>query len=189
MKNIARLLTVSLLLAFTGCVPSLNPLYTDEDLIFDDSLIGVWVDKQTGETWVFSKRGKLEYMLHHIDEDGGQGEYSAHLVRVEDRTFLDIVPEKPGFSQNEYYQSHFFTTHTFVHIVQKEPTVRISVLEPRWLKDILADNPEAIRHERIGGVILLASSPKETQKFLLANLNTREAFSEPFDLTRKNGVQ
>src|SRR5688500_14903488 len=121
MRCIAKLLILSWFFILTGCVPSLNPLYTDQDLISDDSLIGVWIDKKTGETWSFSKCGKLEYKLHHKDEDGKQGEFSAHLVRLEDKTFLDIVPAKPGFSQNEFYQGHFLATHTFVHIVQKEP--------------------------------------------------------------------
>ena len=190
MKNIAKSLIIGLLLAFTGCVPSLNPLYTDQDLIFDKSLIGVWVEKDTHETWALSScDDKLEYKLLHTDENGRKGEFSARLVRVEDKIFLDIVPIKPSFTQSDFYRGHFFATHTFVHVVQIEPTVQLAVLEPRWLKDKLAENPEAIRHETINGEIILTSQPKETQKFLLANLNTRQAFSQPLELTRKKSAQ
>ena len=185
MESIVKILIVGWFLLLTSCVQSLNPLYTDQDLIYDNSLVGVWVDKETGETWAFSNGGRLEYKLWHTDEDGRNGEFSARLVKVEDKVFLDIVPVKTGFPQSDFYQSHLLTTHTFVHVVRKESTVQLAVLEPRWLKDILATNPDAIRHEKINGEILLTSQPKETQRFLLANLNTRGAFSQPFKLTRK----
>lgn len=189
MKNIAKLLTIGWLLFLTSCVPSLNPLYTDQDLIYDNSLVGVWMDRDTGETWAFSNGGKLEYKLLHTEEDGRNGEFSARLVKLEEKIFLDIVPVKTGFPQSDFYQSHFLSTHTFIHVLRKESTLQISVLEPRWIKDLLAENPQAIRHEKINGEIVLTASPKEMQRFLLANLNTREAFSQPLDLTRKKRAQ
>lgn len=186
MKNFVKLFILSCLLVYTGCVPSLNPLYENGDLIFDSSLIGNWVEKGNGETWDLSYcNEKLEYSLTHIDTNGKKGTFSARLVRVEGKTFLDIVPVDPGFTQGDFYQGHFFSTHTFVHVIKNGQSVRLSVLEPHWLKEVLAINPDAIRHQKIRGEIVLTSSPKETQKFLLANLNNREAFSEPIELTRK----
>ncbi len=186
MKTIAIISTLSLLIMCTSCVPSLNPLYTDQDLIFDNSLIGVWVEKDGKETWTLSNCGNdLEYRLMHTDGNGKKGEFSARLVRVGDKTFLDIVPVKPGFTQSDFYQGHFFATHTFVHIVKNGSSVWLSPLEPQWLKEYVARNPDAISHIKIRDEIVLASTPKETQKLLLANLNTREAFSEPVELTRK----
>lgn len=186
MKNIAILSTICLLLACSSCVPSLNPLYMEQDLIFDSSLIGVWGDKDTNETWVLAScPRRFEYILTYTDPSGKKGEFGARLVRFGDKTFLDIVPVNPGFTQSDFYQGHFFSTHTFAHIVKDGSSVRLSVLEPHWLKEAVAMNPDVIRHQKIRGEIVLTSSPKETQKFLLANLNNREAFSEPIELTRK----
>lgn len=186
MTTLAKTIILGAVFFIAACVPSLNPLYTEQDLMFDDSLIGVWIDKETGETWSFSKCGKMEYTLHYTAEDGRKGEFSARLVRLDDKMFLDMVPVKPGFLQNDYYQSHFIATHTFAHIAQKGTTVQVSMLEPRCLKDLLAANPAAIKHETIGGELVLSSPPKETQKFLLANLSTSGAFSPPMELTRRN---
>ena len=185
MKNIAKLLLLSLFLALTGCVPSLSPLYTEPDLIYDNSLVGVWLDKESGETWAFSNGGKLEYKLLHTAEDGRSGEFSARLVKIEGKLFLDIVPVKTGFPQNDFFQSHLLTTHTFMNVVRSGPDVQIAVLESRWLKDVVETNRDAIRHEKINGEIVLTASSKELQKFLLANLKTKEAFSQPLELTRK----
>lgn len=170
-----------------ACIPSLNPLYTETDLITDPALIGTWEDKETGETWTFSNCEKLKYSLVHIDSDGRKGEYDARLVKVGDKRFLDIVPVRSAMPQNDLYKDRFIATHTFIHIASRESTVEISNLEPRWLKDLLAEYPDAIRHEKVNGEIVLTSSPKETQKFILANIMTRGAFSAPSELARKRG--
>ena len=70
-------------------------------------------------------------------------------------------------------------------VARKGANVQIAVLEPRWQKDLLATRPDAIRHEKISGEIVLSASSKEMQRFLLANLKTSEAFSEPLELVRK----
>ena len=42
MRKIMMLMSFSALLVLTGCVPSLQPLYTEEDLTFDPALLGTW---------------------------------------------------------------------------------------------------------------------------------------------------
>jgi hypothetical protein len=186
MKTVTFLLAI--MLFTTSCVPSLNALYTEHDVTHDSALVGVWTEKETGDTWALSRGDKLEYALVHTDGDGLKGEYIARLVKVDDKLFLDIVPAKPGFTQNDLYKEHYLAAHTFVHVGIKGSVVQLSYLEPRWLKDFLAENPDAMRHASVGGQIVLTSSPKETQKFLLAHLNTRGAFSQPAELVRKRGV-
>jgi hypothetical protein len=187
MKSSTATFILIIVLFASSCVPSMNPLYTDADLTMDPTLVGTWIDKETGETWTFSNCEKLKYAVAHVDSDGRKSEYDARLVKLEDKLFLDIVPIKSGSAQNEFHQGLSFATHTFVHIVAAQSTVQISYMEPRWLKDFLAENSNAIRHEKINGDILLTSSPKETQRFILAHLNTREAFSTPTELSRKRG--
>ena len=187
MKAVATSLFLTIVIFASSCVSSLNPLYSDADLIADPSLIGTWVDKESGESWTFSNCEKLKYSLIHVDSDGLQSEYDARLLKLEDKLFLDIVPVKSGANQTELYQGLFFATHTFVHVVATQSTVQVSYMEPRWLKDFLAQNPNAIRHERINGEIVLTASTKEMQKFVLAHMNTREAFSGPGELARKRG--
>ncbi len=40
-----KLGTLVFMLTLAGCVSSLNQLYTEEDVVFDATLIGVWIDK------------------------------------------------------------------------------------------------------------------------------------------------
>ncbi len=185
MRSALKLLTLSFLLLFVSCVSSLNPLYTEQDLIFDAALLGVWADKDSTETWELTRASEKEYKLVYTDEDGKKGEFAARLLKADGKTFLDLTPTELTLPQNDFYKGHFLPTHTFALISQTAPTLQISFLEPEWLKKNLAENPKAIRYEKLDDEILLTDAPKKLQKFLLAHLNTEGAFGKPISLKRK----
>ncbi|MGB7068717.1 MAG: hypothetical protein WBD22_04430 [Pyrinomonadaceae bacterium] len=185
MKHITIAAISVLFFLQASCVQSLNPLYTEQDLTFDDKLIGVWGETDTLETWDFSKSSKLEYKLVQTDENGRKGEFSARLVNVKGEMFLDIVPIKTGFIQSDFYKDNLVATHTFAHIKVMGPTVYVSLIESGWLNKTVASDSGAIRHVKIADETLITSGPKEIQNFLVENLKTKGAFSKPLELTRK----
>jgi hypothetical protein len=85
---------------FIGCVPvdSLNPLYTDKDIVFDAALLGEWVglDAKDDGNLKFNKEGDNAYQVIMTDNNGGEIKrtfYSGHLLAVGNQRFLDIVPQ------------------------------------------------------------------------------------------------
>ena len=107
MKKLLPLLAGLLLL--TGCVPvdSLNPLYTDKDAFFDESLLGSWVGPDKGdegglEILARVQDGKKGYLLVMTDKSKDlnvlkKTVYHAQLVRLNERLFLDVVQESFEF--------------------------------------------------------------------------------------------
>jgi hypothetical protein len=103
MKKLLPLLAGLLLL--TGCVPvdSLNPLYTDKDLAFDESLLGSWVGPDNGEEGGLEilareKDGKKSYILVMTDKIKDlnvfkKTVYHASLVKLNEHLFLDVVEQ------------------------------------------------------------------------------------------------
>ncbi len=81
-----------------GCAPvdSLNPLFTDKDVIFDPALVGHWGDpEKDGSTdggMEFVKSGENGYRIIMTDKDGSTLEYQAHLAILQGHRFLDVVP-------------------------------------------------------------------------------------------------
>lgn len=185
MKNTIKLVILSCFFLLAGCVPSLNSLCTEQDLIFDPALLGTWTDEDSAETWVFTYADEKEYKLVYTDEKGLTGEFKAHLIKLDGKIFLELTPTRPALTQNDFFKGHFLTLHTFVQITQTSPTVEISFLKPEFLKSVIAKNPSAIRHEKIGDDILITASTKELQTFLLAHLKTEGAFAPPISVKRK----
>jgi len=185
MKTFARLIKLSLLVLVAGCVPSLQPLYTDRDVVFDPALVGVWAqDKDTRENWAFTKDDEKSYKLVYTDKDGKAGPFVAHLLKVGSTQFLDLYPLDPKLAENNFYKLHLVAAHTFLLVSQIQPTLRMAPLNPDWLKKFLATNPTAIRHETVDDRIVLTAGPGELQAFLLAHLKTKDAFPEPVELER-----
>lgn len=103
--NKKHLVFFALLACLTGCVPvdSLNPLYTDKDLAFDESLLGSWVGPDNGEEGGLEilareKDGKKSYLLVMTDKDKDlnvfkKTVYHAWLVKLNEHLFLDVVSQ------------------------------------------------------------------------------------------------
>jgi hypothetical protein len=86
------------LLAACGPASSLNPLFTDKDLIFDPTLVGEWAEKGPDHSRLrFEQAGPTAYRAISIDQQGSGGNltetpYEAHLVRLGAYRFLDVSP-------------------------------------------------------------------------------------------------
>ena len=71
-----------------GCIPSLHPLYTEKDLIFEEKLLGIW--GKSDEYWKFQEATDSNSydLTTMIDQD--EGKFVAHLVKLDNMLFLDL---------------------------------------------------------------------------------------------------
>jgi hypothetical protein len=198
MKNIAKLLALTFLLGIAGCIEieikliySLHPLYTDNDLIFEPALLGVWGNEDSFTetlTTIFIKEGEKRYKLIFIDDDSTKGEFVAHLVKIKDTSFLDIYPDqKANLKLNVMYGFTLLPVHSFFLVSQIDTTLQMSFIDIDWLEKLLEKKPNAIRHEKVDNGIVLTASSKELQKFLSKHFKTEGAFSELSELKRMKG--
>jgi hypothetical protein len=185
MKTLIRLLTLTTLFTLGGCVPSLQPFYVQKDVAFDPALLGTWSGDEGKDTWEFTKHGERGYKLLYTDEEGRQGRFVVYRFRVADNNLLDLYAEEPEPRANDFYKDHLLRLHTFLLILQSQPTVRVTSLEPNWLQQFLANNPAALQHQRVAERLILTASTLELQSFILAHLKTPGTFGEPDELIRK----
>ncbi|MHC4572401.1 MAG: hypothetical protein ACYS0C_10055 [Planctomycetota bacterium] len=200
--NTKKLLFYLLAGILGGCLPvmSLHPLYTKEDVVFDEKLVGTWVDdpKSPKTTWEFSRAGAKEkaYKLVYFDEEGKKGSFVVHLAKLENRLFLDLYPsefpcgemEDPNKVAWPYNMFFFVPAHMFIKINSIEPQLRMQSMDDDDFKKLLEENPNAIKHEIVkdyDGEIVLTASTKELQAFVLKYADDNRVFSEETVLSRK----
>jgi hypothetical protein len=160
-----------------GCgVTSIHPLYTEQDIIFDPALLGDWTEKDSKGTWTFTKSGEKVYNLEYIDEKGKNVIFEVHLLKLENRLFLDLFPKGPEIDENYLLMLNTLPVHCFMRIEQIEPTLRLSMLDNDWLKKFLQEHPDAVRHEQENDRIILTAEPKELQAFLMKIDDIKEAY-------------
>ena len=98
---------------------------------------------------------------------------------------LDLYPEEPEPQADDFYKHHLLRLHTFLVVLQSEPTARNTTFEPDWLLQFLANNPPALQHQKVAERLVLTASTLELQKFIVAHLKTPGAFGKPDELIRK----
>ncbi len=202
------LLGVLLTALTSGCVvPSLHPIYTSEDAIFEEKLLGEWQEdkpdsnKESKTRWQFSKavekpKGKAgaahdtpekpSYRLL-ISDDDKQAEFLAHLAKIQDTLFLDVQPADPELKKvSERQLGLLIPAHTFFWVESIDPQLQIRILDPGWLKKLLKKSPEAIAHQVVDDRIILTAPTPELQKFFLQHTKTKGAYKDPGKFKRVN---
>lgn len=193
MKKAILGLTVAAAL-ICSCVPSINPFYTDKDVITDSHLPGTWQDmdnKDDASIWNFEDTGTNAYKLTVTESKGRSGEFSAHLFTLGTGRFLDLVPTSCDYATNQasLVGAAMIPGHLLIRVSSLEPKLHLAMCDPDWLKKFLDQNPTAIAHRDEQGLIFFTADTRELQKFILKHLAKGELFSDGGDLVRlTNGV-
>lgn len=183
MKHFWKLLSLSLALLATACVPSLHSLYTESDLIFDKKLLGHWVDDDS--SWIIKKGSNQDYEITMIDSDQKTGNFEGHLLQLGEHKFLDLYPIDPELESNDFFKFHLVPTHTFAWIQYDESKLSMRFMHIETISAILTQHPDAIKHERIEDRVLLTASTKDLQAFILKHMHDEKFFIEPSEYQRQ----
>lgn len=185
-----------------GCVPvmSLHPFFTEQDIVFEEKLIGKWVEDSNNPngTWEFSrldsaaKSDEKAYQLILSDKEGKKGLFAVHLVKLEGKLFLDIFPAKmPWETEDPNKIQWIFNTifllpvHTVARVESIEPVLKIRITDDEKMKEFLKEEPNAVGHDMIENSPFLTASTKELQKFFLKYIDNEKVFSNEIKLKRK----
>jgi hypothetical protein len=185
-----------------GCVPvaSLHPLFTQEDVVFEENLLGTWVDKPDDPetTWVFKRFDKQDekyksaYELIFADEHGKKGMFVAHLVKLQDKLFLDLYPgelpwEPDDPNQIQYPYNVFFLmpVHSFIRVDSVQPQLKMRITMDDEMEKLLKENPDAVKHVSIEDRLILTAPTKELQAFVVKYADDERVFTGEIALGRK----
>jgi hypothetical protein len=187
-----------------GCLPvvSLHPLYTEKDVIFEQKLLGKWIDDPNSPefTWQFRRIDGAEkaYGLILQDEEGQKGSFIAHLVRLRSAEtpnkyglFLDIFPaelpwemEEPNKVELPYNSLFLMPVHTFIKIDSIEPKLKMRLTNEEEMQKLLEEQPKAIEHTFVEERLILTASTKDLQNFILKYADDERVFKNQIVLNR-----
>jgi hypothetical protein len=183
MRAVKLMAALGLVVLVAGCVPSLHPLFTEDNLVYDPALVGTWADQEGENTWTFQKFGDNVYNLIYTEE-GVPARFDAHLVQLGEFLFLDTYPGEPDI-KNDFYLIHLIPAHIFSRIEMEGDTLRYAMLDLDWLRDMISEEKVSIGHEKVDGGILLTATTAELQEFFIKYADDDKAFSDPTELRRK----
>jgi hypothetical protein len=159
----------------SACVPSINPYYTEKEVVFDARLAGEWQtkdDTSDKETWKFEKSGENGYTVLVTDKDQKQGTLDARLFKLGDQRFLDLIPKDCKFAPNQadLVGMAMFPGHLILRVPQIEPTLQLGGCDFDWLSKYLESHPEALSHHKEQDRLVLTASTRDLQAFITQHL-------------------
>ena len=190
--NIPIILLISAMaIFFTGCgIFSLHPLYHQEDLILNTSLIGTWQNAEDEGTFVkidTLKDNKYEFVL--IDDEDTVS-FVMGLLKLKDQYFIDLYPpdDCPFFAGNcdmlENMFRNYIPAHTFLKFDFLDNDIVLTEFDNERLIKLFQQNRVRLPHEMIGDgdsddYVVITASTNDLQKFISRYANDKEAFNAP----------
>ncbi|PKP35674.1 MAG: hypothetical protein CVU00_01215 [Bacteroidetes bacterium HGW-Bacteroidetes-17] len=190
MKRKIFAITIVIVLFLSGCIQSLHPLYFKKDRITLDILEGKWLS-ESNDTWEFKKvKDEPSYILKYT-ESKKEGEqkpqpsiafFEANVIKLEGNYFIDLYP-----ADNEQLDDlttllsvHLVLAHTFLKLKIENNQLHVYQMNPDWLDNLFKENKIRISHEVVDeNKIILTSSTKELQKFIIKYADSEGAFHKP----------
>jgi hypothetical protein len=174
----------------------LHPLYTKENIVLEKKLLGAWVDdvNKPETTWEFKRMNEPEnaYKLIFTDENGKKGSFIAHPLKLHNKLFMDIYPSElpwepddPNTMDWPYNSFFLIPAHTFMKIDSIEPQLKMRLALESNIKELIAEDPNAVQHMTIGERLVLTAPTKELQTFVLNHVDDDTLFADAVALVRK----
>ncbi len=194
-KMLATLGLVALLLG--GCiVQSIQPLFTDKEMVPCPQLAGDWVQTEdaieTGRWSFVPEEGR--YRLTHTDEQHHQATFLVTAGKLGTNIVLDMFPEDtlPKGQVNDLMAAHLIPAHVFAKAVKTNDALMLVLMDLEWLGKHLKANPAAVAHfwRRDGDneYPILTASSSDLQKFIGQYVNDTNVFKNEVVLLAKSSV-
>lgn len=174
------LMAVALL---SGCVTqSIQPVYDDDTLLFDERLLGSWTDDEA--VWTFTAERASGYRLEHRDPDVAINA-SAHLARLPGGTFLDIRIEEDPEDIGDLREVLVLPLHTVFRVDEIGDRLVTSSLSWKWLADYLEDHPDEIAHTVVDDRVVFTDTTAALQRFLTVHASDEDAWEQAVVMRRR----
>jgi len=186
MRILRSLPILAVVLLMTACVPSLYPLYTERDQVFDPGLVGVWVAVDDGHETIWTVTKSEEgYEMVDVEEDEDPARFDVRLVQLGGLTFLDLFPAQQE-PNNGLYKLHVIRAHMFMKVTLDADSLGVTMLDQDWLRNALKAGDSALAHQKLAdGNLLLTAPTPDLQEFIRKSCADPKAFGEPIIFTRR----
>jgi len=192
-RTIFLLLLVSMVLWSACLVKSFKPFYFDQDVITDNRLSGNFMENDSS-LWVFelilpdtSKQGTTiphaYYSLSHTDEEGDLSKFFVTLFQLDDRMYLDFLPDQESSGSTDLYTMHLLPVHTLARIdFGDDDQVSVKWMKEDWLNELIKSGNTDIDYQLIHyedddeGSYILSASTAELQAFIKTYADDPNAF-------------
>ena len=196
-KNLLILFLSLILILFNSCLSTLYPIFHEEDVVFNQQLLGSWKyiednqqkfmefkkipgDRKSELTAAVNKISDKGYLASEADSSGTvTSQFFVFIAKIGKNYFLDFYPaELPSQKKiNIYYKNHQIKKHNSYRIdFTDKDHFEMKRFDKSFLDKLISNNKINIRHEVVEGSNVITASTDELQKFIIQYSDNPKAF-------------
>jgi hypothetical protein len=172
----ALLSAVLPILFLSACIPSLQPFYTEKDLVFEPSLVGSFSENEGDGLWTFTKSADREYKLTIKDKEKSST-FTAHLFKVGNDHFIDLYAAKESLDnwpREDFFKASLIPGHLVLKVPSFSPKLALQVMDEDGIKEYLKANKGAVPHSFIESERLVFTGSSEQMRDFLKRISSEE---------------
>lgn len=155
-----------------GCIPfSLQPVYTAEDLVFDEGLLGSWgSDSDLDDVFKFENADGKGYRLSYREtEDDPPVVFLVHLAQIGGHRVLDVTlaNDSPLPDIQEEAAIHLLRIHSFYYVKRDGDTLSFRTFDQDWLKERSEKGLLWVKHQQVNDQLVFTDTTERMQRFLV----------------------
>lgn len=188
MRKVRLVFAIAIASLFIGCpVRSLQPLFSEKDIMYNSALVGTWADGEDRYTFKRASDNSYQILLSeqkstdsvkHAEAKSDTMTFVGQLGRLGKDWFLDTYPAR------EVVDFHMLPTHMIFRLWLDGNTLRLASLEGDWVKKMIKTNRLKAQYAIANGDLILTGSTNELQKIVRGFANDDKAFPNPETFVR-----
>lgn len=172
------LLPIFVLLSAGCMVTSLNPIFTDKDLVYWTNLVGTWQGDKEGDTITIAGSPETKEYAIKMSSEGQSLDLTGHLCEINSKTYIDIVlsnlPDEKQFPGVPLVTP----IHVFYMIEVQGDSLRLRSMSTDWIKNRRDKGHLWIANRADGDSTLLTADTARVQRFLRRWGNAKDAWGD-----------
>jgi hypothetical protein len=181
-----------------SCIPSLFPLFTKDDIVFDDRIIGTWeasgVSRWTIEKLEYHPKAtfmnpkwteadeesdmeNVHYRMLVEDWDGGdtvEATFILTLLVLDGQMYVNFKPQSYELHHG-FLSWHMIEANIFAKIGFQDDQFLLTYFDPDYLEEMIDKNRIRISHIWLDDFLLITAPTKDLQKFVIKYANEEDA--------------
>lgn len=189
MKKALVSFTILAMLGMSSClISSIHPFYNPEDMVYEASLTGSWIDEDsciwtiekemTSDEFMGPEYPTKSYRITYHEEDGTKSLLVGTLFQLKGLYYADFYPDPDeDHHLSDFTGMHHFPTHTLARTDFSSDSIMLYWYGEEWLADLFEQNRIRIKHETVWvGTdyerYLLTAKTDDLQKFITKYANS-----------------
>lgn len=155
---------------------------TEKEETKEKSSSARWLLNQTSIEGRVSVNSEKAYRMIVQDSEDENSVYEVHLVKIAENYFIDLYPILD--TNSGLFTANAFPVHTFMKVNFTDDNFELISFDLEKLNDMFVKKLVRLRHENVGGNILITAQPEQIQKFLEVYSDNQEVYEEAITYSR-----